>query len=272
MEKIEKIVQKAQKTSVFLTSLGFSYNNINKLIRNKDIRVDGQKISSDIFLSEGQSVTIFTPILPQKRFEILFQDENILVLNKKSGIEVEGPDGLEGETGCIAVHRIDRNTEGLLIMAKNKESEDILLRGIKNRAIDKKYIAEVVGKVNFNNQKITGFLVKDGKNSSVKVYDRFVQGSVKIETIFDTLKIGNETTIVEATLITGKTHQIRAQLAYIGHAIVGDGKYGKNQDNKKFKEKSQKLHCYYLRINNLTEKLSYLNGREFICYPNWFKK
>ena len=272
MEKIEIKVKTSDKISNIMLNYGFSYSSINKILRNKDVRVDNVKTSDDEIVYEGQLLTIFTPNMPNQKFEIVFEDENIVVVNKFSGIEVEGPDGLEGKIpGSIAVHRLDRNTEGLLVMAKNKSAEEILSKAIKKQQFEKKYLCEVVGKTNFKGEKFTAYLVKDSKTSSVKIYKSFVQGAVKIETIFKTIKSGSETSIVEATLVTGKTHQIRAHLAFLGNAIVGDGKYGKNEDNKKFKEKTQKLHCYYLKLNGLDGQLNYLNQRVFIVLPKWAK-
>ena len=86
---------------------------------------------------------------------------------------------------------------------------------------------------------------------------------MQIETIFKTLKSTNSSSLVEAELITGKTHQIRAHLAYLGHAIIGDGKYGKNEDNKKFKQRYQNLTCYFLKLGGLSGEFAYLNGRVF---------
>lgn len=272
MEKIEIKANNTDKLSNILLNYGFSYNNINKIIRNKDVRVDGVRTNSDQIVISGQVLTVFVANLPQDKFKKVFEDENIIVIEKKSGIEVEGEDGLEGKIpGAIAVHRLDRNTEGVLVMAKNKNAEKELSFAIKKQLFEKKYLAEVVGRTNFKGEKYTAFLVKDGKNSLVKIYKNFVQGAVKIETIFKTLKNGTETSIVEAGLITGKTHQIRAHLAFLGNAIVGDGKYGKNEDNKKFKEKKQKLHCYYLKLNGLNGELAYLNGKKFISLPEWAK-
>ena len=273
MKKIEFNVEKTGKVSNILTDYGFSYNEVNKMLRNKDVRVDEQKISSDQIILENQKLTVFCQNPPKEKFKIVYEDENIVVVDKLSGIEVEGKLGLEGKIeGAIAVHRLDRNTEGILVMAKNKKAEQILSNAIKNQSFEKKYLAEVVGRANFKEGKYTAYLVKDSKNSQVKIFDKFVQGAVKIETIFKTIKEGNETSIVMARLVTGKTHQIRAHLAFLGNAIVGDGKYGKNSDNKKFKEKTQKLHCYSLKLNGLGGDLEYLNGRTFTSIPDWAKK
>ena len=272
MEKIEIKVKSADKLSNVLLAYGFSYNNINKIIRSKDVRIDGVKTNIDEIVVPGQVLTVFVATLPGDKFKKVYEDDNVLVVDKMSGIEVEGEDGLEGKIpGAIAVHRLDRNTEGVLIMAKNKNAEKELSSAIKKQLFEKKYLAEVVGKTNYKGEKYSAFLVKDSKISSVKVFKNFVQGAVKIETIFKTLKNGSETSIVEASLVTGKTHQIRAHLAFLGSAIVGDGKYGKNEDNKKFKEKKQKLHCYSLKLNGLGGDLAYLNGRKFVSLPDWAK-
>ncbi len=270
MNKVEIKCKNNQKISEMLTNFGFSYNSVNKLLRNKDVRIDGKKISNDEFVFVGQDVCVFCEKMPNQKFEIVFEDENIFVVNKFSGIEVEGENGLEGKIeGSFAVHRLDRNTQGLLVMARNKVAEKHLLTAIKNQSFKKKYLAEVVGKTSFSGEKCSGFLVKDSKTSFVKVRGNFVQNSVKIETIFKTLRNGNDTSVVEAELITGKTHQIRAHLAFLNHPIVGDGKYGKNEDNKKFKEKSQKLHCYFLQLNGLVGEMEYLNGKAFKNFPKW---
>lgn len=270
MNKIELVAKNDAKASEVLMEYGFSYNSVCKMFRNKDVRIDNIKTSSDTQVFKGQTVTCFCKELPNKKYEVFYEDENIFIINKKSGIEVEGESGLEGQLPATAVHRLDRNTEGILIMAKNQTAKEELLLAIKNRAIVKKYICEVVGAPKFNGQSYKAFLFKDSKNSQVKIYDKKETATVEIETKFKTIKAGTTTSVVTCELVTGKTHQIRAQLAHMKFPILGDMKYGEVEVNKKLKEKTQKLHCYYIKLGGL-EKLSYLNEKEFVCLPEWAK-
>ncbi|MBQ8844388.1 MAG: RluA family pseudouridine synthase [Clostridia bacterium] len=274
MERKDINVTKSKRLLVILTDAGFSYNYASKMLRNKDVRVNGFKTTENITVEVGDIVSCFySQEANSKKYKIIFEDENIYVIEKYAGIETEGKDGLEGEIkGAIAVHRLDRNTQGLLVMAKNKLSENSLLEAFKNHAITKKYIAEVIGQTDFKGETFKAFLQKDKTTAKVKVFGNYVKGSTEIKTIFRTVKKGIQTSLVEATLLTGKTHQIRSHLAFLGHAIIGDGKYGKNQDNKKFKEKTQKLYCFYLRLDGLDSPLNYLNKKEFVNYPSWYKK
>ena len=273
MNKKSVIVEKKVKLLDLLCGQGFSYNYACKLLRNKDVKVDGQRVKDNIEIMPSSEVTFFfqdDALTP--KFEIVYEDENIFCINKRSGVEVEGVDGLESMIkGARAVHRLDRNSEGLLLMAKNKMTEEELKRGIKNRFFTKKYLAEVVGKTNFDGKVQKAYLLKDSEKGRVKIFQNEVKGSVEILTAFKTIKSSATSSIVECNLITGRTHQIRAHLAYLGHPIIGDGKYGKNEENRKFKEKSQKLHCFYIKIDKLSQNLQYLNGKEFVCYPDWFK-
>ncbi len=266
------ISNKNDKLFNILSNQGFSFNAINKLLRKKDIIVNGQRIKEnlDIYIQD-EIIIFFDPSMKnEKKIDIVYEDENILIVNKPIGIEVEGENGLSNILKAIPVHRLDRNTTGLIIFAKNEESKEILFKSFKEHKIEKKYLAEVIGNTNFKNTIFNANLVKDSKNSIVKIYKNNVKNSVRISTIFNTIKSSPSSSIVECTLITGKTHQIRASLAYLGHAIIGDGKYGKNEDNKKFKTFTQKLHCYYLKINEKQNILSYLNEKTFIVYPDWY--
>lgn len=274
MEKMTFKANKKDKLLNILTSRGFSYAYASKLLRNKDVRVNDCKMKDNILLEEDDEITVFytSDAITSPQIEKVFEDENILIVNKPAGIEIEGENSLCLMLGALAVHRLDRNTTGLVMLAKNKPSKDELSLAIKDHLITKKYLAEVVGPTNFKNYLMKAYLEKDEKLSQVKIFEKPTKKSVEIQTIFNTLKSNPSSSIVECTLITGKTHQIRASLAYLNHAIIGDGKYGKNENNKKFKEKTQKLHCFYLKFNNLKNNLKYLNQREIILFPKWYKK
>lgn len=273
MEKFEIIIKKNQKIRDFLLNYGFSKPITNQIIKNKDIKLDGKRLSEDDMVFAGQTVVVFAPEKPSARFNVIFEDENVIVLDKGCDIEVQGKDSLESAIpGSIAVHRLDRNTTGEMIMAKNEEAAEALKQAFKDKTVQKTYVCEVFGKPNFKGEVQKAYLVKDANRSEVKIYPNFVQKSVLIETKFKTVKVGEQTSLVTAELLTGRTHQIRAQLAYLGFPIIGDGKYGKNEINRKFKEKYQKLHCFSLKIKKINKKFEYLQNKEFISKPEWAKK
>ena len=273
MEKFEIKIKKNQKIRDFLLNYGFSKPITNQIIKNKDIKFDGKRLCEDDMVFAGQTVVVFAPEKPSARFSVIFEDENVIVLDKGCDIEVQGKDSLESAIpGSIAVHRLDRNTTGVMIMAKNDEVAEALKQAFKDKTVLKTYVCEVFGRPNFKGEVQKAYLVKDANRSEVKIYPNFVQKSVLIETKFKTVKVGEQTSLVTAELLTGRTHQIRAQLAYLGFPIIGDGKYGKNEINRKFKEKYQKLHCFSLKIKKINKKFEYLQNKEFISKPEWAKK
>ena len=269
MLKKDIIVEKDKKLVNLLQDYGFSFADVNKMLRNKDVKINGKATRDNVAVHMGEIVTFYySADMLEKKYEILFEDEDVYVIYKFAGIEVEGQKGLESVLkNAIAVHRLDRNTEGLMVFAKNQIAEKKLVEAFKNHKVHKFYIAEVVGKFDVEKQIFKDFLVKDSENSSVKIYDQKVKNSVPVETKVNTIKSGAESSLVEVELITGKTHQIRAHLAFLGHAIVGDGKYGKNEINKKFKQNRQKLACFRLKFDFIDVKG--LNFKEFVKKPKW---
>ena len=272
MKKINFIVNKNDKIINILTSKGFSYKNANKILRNKDVKINEKRVKDNTDVYAGDEITIFynEEMLLGKEIPFIYQDDNIAIVNKPSGIEIEGQDGLGKILNLIPVHRLDRNTTGLIIFAKNEMAEKQITDAIKNHKITKKYLAQVVGSTSFKNYLMKAYLQKNSKESFVKIFNNKVKNSLEIQTIFNTIKSSPSSSIVECELITGRTHQIRATLSHLGHPIIGDGKYGKNEDNKKFKQNRQMLHCYYIKLNGLNKNLAYLNNMEFICNPSWY--
>lgn len=238
-----------------------------KLLRQKDVKLNGKRISEDVELSVGDTLEIYYSPTSKTMFFELYSDENILVIDKKSGYTSEEVFDylVKNNPNVKFIHRLDRNTAGVMFFALNEASEQELLFGFKKRIFDKKYLTQVSGIMPKNQEVLTAYLVKDEKASEVKIFDKKVNNSVQIKTGYSVLSTDEQTSILEVSLYTGKTHQIRAHLAHVGHAIIGDGKYGNNQINRQFKAKTQRLISYKTTLFfNENQMLYYLNGREFI--------
>lgn len=270
-----------KKLDVFLLKNfdGLSINTFYKALRKKDILVNGVRVKENTVLNCGDNVTLYITdnyLFKQIDLKIVFEDDNILVVNKPSGIEVVSNNIdentvtsiLQKEFGnnIMPCHRLDRNTFGLVLFAKNKESLDVLLGKFKTHEIEKYYKCTVVGIPKKAQDTLKAFLFKDSKKSMVYIYDEHRKGSSEIITSYKLLETHKEdnTAVLEVILHTGKTHQIRAHLAHIGHPILGDGKYGKNDINKKIGKETQDLCAYKLKFNFKTDAyiLNYLNNKE----------
>lgn len=263
---------------------GLTYSLFSNTLRKKDIKINGKRINKDIQIHTGDEIQIYISddLLNQKaqnteitkNIETIYEDEQILILNKPQGIEVTGQKSLttyihnkyqKAKFKPMPCHRLDRNTYGLIIYAKTQEALEIMLQKFKNHEIEKHYHAWVYNIPQEEQKEITAYLFKDTKKARVYISDKPEKGYQKIITSYKVIKKNkqNNTCILDVQIQTGKTHQIRAHLAHIGLPIIGDGKYGKNEINKKFKKKTQCLCAYKLKFNFTTpsKELSYLNKK-----------
>ena len=218
---------------------------------------------------------------------MVYEDENILLADKRPGLAVHPHDGAEygrtlidhiqaylyqkhewsprGENSFAPAlcNRIDRNTGGIVIAAKNAESLRILNQKIKDRELDKRYLAIVEGTPKPAKGSLKGYLFKDAKKNRVFVTDTPQAGAKTCQTNYKVLASDGKLSLVECELITGRTHQIRAQFAHAGHPLLGDGKYGKL--DKRFDRTYQALYSYKLTFTFTTDAgcLAYLNGKSF---------
>ena len=280
MKKIEFIATEKDKILNIISKQEISYAHANKLLRQKDIRINNKKISENLEVNVGDVVTYFIPDEMQRNnfVDIVFENECLIIANKPKGIEVDC-EGISLEkklkdfkkdNSIIALNRLDRNTEGLTLFAKGKQNFNNIKKAMKNGEITKMYLAEVVGTPKWDSKDAISYLIKDDEKSEVKIFDSPKKDSIKIETHLHVIsRSSGGTSLIEATIKNGKTHQIRAELAHLGFPIVGDGKYGKNQDNKKFKTKSQKLTCYKLLFKFSSKDYSELNTKNIEIKPTW---
>jgi 23S rRNA pseudouridine955/2504/2580 synthase len=302
-QRLDKFLQKKFKTMP--KSLMYKY------IRTKYIKLNGKKCEKDAILKEGDVLTLYIKdeffeqseqksyefLKAPKKLDIIYEDENLILVDKKPGLIVHQDkqyhfDSLvariqhylydkgeydpeeENAFSPATVNRIDRNTGGIVIAAKNAESLRILNQIIKNREIEKYYLCLLCGKPKYDHGILTDYLIKNNSTNTVKVIKKPEDGAKLIKTEYTVLKSGKRTSLAEIRLHTGRTHQIRAHMSFIGHPLVGDSKYGKNKKNFLNNYKYQALYAYKLIFSFREDKgiLNYLNGREFMTDSVWFSE
>ncbi|MBQ2711541.1 MAG: RluA family pseudouridine synthase [Clostridia bacterium] len=251
------------------TDLG--YYRIQKIIKGKNVKINGARVGTDMNVYAGDVVYVYYSDRERDSIEVVYRDENILVVNKSVGVEVQGENSLTSRINDILidetaapVHRLDRNTMGLVVFALNKTAENELLASFKDREIDKTYNCIVVGKPKQPKSKHKAFLFKDAKKSMVYISDNQKQGYSPIETHVTLLKSFDELSLLEVKLVTGRTHQIRAHLAHLKMPILGDGKYGINKINRRYRAKTQLLCCTKITFHFAQGALKYLDGKSVV--------
>ena len=273
-----------------------------KFIREKRIKVNHKRADQKTRLSEGDVVEFYIKdeffekdndlsfTLLNPNLNVVYEDDNILLVDKKPGVIVHSDDKETSGTLIDKVkaylykkgdynpeeersfapalcNRIDRNTGGIVICAKNAEALRCVNELIKNNEVTKKYLALVHGTISKENGHIKNYLLKDSATNMVSVFEKPVKGALTAESYYKVLKEDKKRNIslVEVTLVTGRTHQIRAQFSHMGNPLVGDGKYGINKEDKKLGYKFQALYSYKLSFSPKSEDntLFYLKDKVF---------
>lgn len=263
----EFVGEKTEKLSKFLTRVypTLTYAAFRKALRKKDVKVNGVRTSEDCMITVGSLVQVYCDVRPTAA--VLYEDELIFAVDKPKGVVAEEL----AESFCadgkkvVPVHRLDRNTRGVLLFAKNGVAEAALTDGFKRRSFEKYYRARVYGVPNPPHAVLTAYLVKDSARGCVAIYDRSVKGGAEIKTEYRLLADrGDGTSDLSVRLYTGRTHQIRAHLAHIGHFVIGDGKYGREEINRRYGVRSQELTAVRLVLHfGADSPLAQYDGKEF---------
>lgn len=249
-----------------------------KALKTKKIKVNGKKVEPSYRLSVGDEVKSFVlEKKPQTAVEFLYEDDHLLAVHKPAGVLTLDVTGQAADTmlsrvnavlagggeKAYAVHRLDFQTEGVLLFAKSEAVRDLLFRLIRERKVEKSYLAVVLGRMERKKARLTHQLFKDAKKNRVYVTDEPVKGSKTAVMDYEVLAETGKLSLLRCTLHTGRTHQIRAQLAHIGHPLLGDDKYGSKEMNRSYGERRQLLCAFRItfRFGEEAGPLARLSGK-----------
>ncbi|MEG0824639.1 MAG: RluA family pseudouridine synthase [Oscillospiraceae bacterium] len=273
-----------------------------KYIRLKRVKLNGKGALRDTRLEVGDVLQLYINdeffeapseenaflSLFHPQVDVVYEDENMLLVNKRPGLVVHADETEKVNTlinhiqaylyqkkewnpkaehafAPALCNRIDRNTGGIVIAAKNAVTLRIMNQKIKDREIEKRYLAILHGTMLPKSGKLEGFLLKDEAHNQVAVYHKPIPGGKSAATLYKTLREKDGLSLVECELLTGRTHQIRAQFADAGHPLLGDGKYGRGRDNEQYGRTYQALYSYQLTFAFPTDAgiLEYVKGKTF---------
>lgn len=263
---------------------------LNKALRENKIKLNGKKQPLSTRVQNGDIVRLFLndDALEKRALPaamLVYEDDDILVVNKPAGVEVDGPadDTLlkrvcatlaerGGASQAVLCHRLDAGTSGLILLARNAAAEQFLTEAIRQRQIQKRYLCVTFGRPQPPAALLHDYLSKDAERGVVRILSAPAPGAKEILTGYETLAVNGRLALLQVDLITGRTHQIRAHLAHIGCPILGDSKYGNNAANRELHFKYQALCAWELRFPAQIEdaRFSRLAGRVFHAEKPWY--
>ena len=298
-QRVDKFLTKAVKK--------LPSNLMYKYIRTKRIKLNNKRCEISTRLKVGDVLSLYINdeffadttdkdfLMAPSIVDIIYEDDNIILADKKNGLVVHEDDDNSIDTLINRIkhylydkgefspeneasftpslcNRLDRNTSGIVICAKNAESLRILNQKIKDREIKKLYKCIVIGKPPKTEDTVKAYLEKNETKNKVYISNKKNQNNKTIVTKYKLLKSNEKLSLIEVDLITGRTHQIRAHMAYLGYPLLGDGKYGINRTNQDYNVKTQALCSYKLFFNFVTDAgiLEYLNNKEYHTDNIWF--